>query len=87
MAGIMASGVRVPDDIHVLAHCNWPAETGTQLPTTRLGFDAAEVLRLALQRVESIRAGQETPELTPVAAAFEDEVARPVSAYETAQTF
>lgn len=82
LAGVMASGVQMPGQLQVLAHCNWPAEVGSQLPIKRLGFDASELLRRAIALVEAVRNGRRAPQRTPVAAVFDDEVssaARPSS--------
>ncbi|MEM6551947.1 MAG: GntR family transcriptional regulator [Planctomycetota bacterium] len=78
LAGVLASGVSMPNDLQVVAHCNWPIETRTRLPITRLGFDAAAVLRTAMQHVEALRHDQPVPDATPVPAVFEDQASAPL---------
>ncbi|MEM6392348.1 MAG: GntR family transcriptional regulator [Planctomycetota bacterium] len=80
LAGVLASGCSMPDDLQVVAHCNWPIDTRTRLPITRLGFDAAAVLRAAMQRVEALRHEQAVPDATPVPAVFEDQASAPLVA-------
>jgi len=47
-AGLLRAGVKVPDDLEIVAHTNWPAPVASQLPMTRLGFDPwGEAARLA----------------------------------------
>ncbi|MEM1211557.1 MAG: GntR family transcriptional regulator [Planctomycetota bacterium] len=78
LAGVLASGLSMPQDLRVVAHCNWPIETRTRLPITRLGFDAAAVLRTAMQRVEALRHDRSVPDATPVPAVFEDQASSPL---------
>jgi DNA-binding LacI/PurR family transcriptional regulator len=39
LAGLVAAAVRVPDDVEVVAHCNFPWPAASVLPVKRLGFD------------------------------------------------
>ncbi len=59
-AGIVASGVRVPEDLQVVAHCNFPWPTPSAVPATRVGYDAAEVLRRCLEEADAQRDGRAT---------------------------
>ncbi len=74
MAGVAAAGVRVPADLPVIGHCNFPWPTPSMLPIRRLGFDAREVLRGCLERLDEQRAGLPPRMETRVPARFEDEV-------------
>ena len=73
MAGVLASGLRIGQDIQLLVHCNWPSQTGA-LPVKRLGFDARDVLRTAVDALERIRAGHSIAQDLPVAPVFDHEV-------------
>jgi DNA-binding LacI/PurR family transcriptional regulator len=73
-AGIAAAGVRVPEDLEIVAHCNFPWPTPSSLPMRRLGYDAREILRLAFTHLDGRRAKKDLPQVTPIPAHFEDEL-------------
>ncbi len=75
MAGVAAAGVRVPKELPVIGHCNFPWPTPSMLPIRRLGYDAREVLRGCLELLDAQRAGRTPPAATRVPARFEDEIA------------
>lgn len=75
LAGIVRAGVRVPDDLVVVAHCNWPTDRASVLPTLRLGFDADDLLERCVGMVRALRRGDDVPEMTPLPALFEHELA------------
>ena len=76
-AGLIAAGVRVPEDIEVVAHCNFPWPTPSVVPVRRLGFDARAVLQSAMECLGRQRQGLPVNPLNMVPAVFEDEVRRP----------
>jgi hypothetical protein len=59
LAGALDEGISVPDDLRVVAHCNWPG-TPPPISATRLGFSAAEVLDAALSMASALRASRMT---------------------------
>ncbi|MBA3684116.1 MAG: GntR family transcriptional regulator [Planctomycetes bacterium] len=71
--GLRASGVRVPEDVDVVVHCNFPWPTPSVLPVRRLGFDARDVLDRCLQWIDATRAGAAPGQIVRVPARFEDE--------------
>ncbi len=71
-AGIISAGIHVPDDCALVAHCNFPWPTPSVLPARRLGYDAREVLRTAMNAIAAIRRG-EAPGNLVIPARFEDE--------------
>lgn len=73
-SGLLATGVRVPQDVEIVAHCNFPLLAPAALPAQRLGYDAREVMATCIDLIDRARAGQKTPALTPIAARFEDEI-------------
>jgi len=75
LGGLLASGVRVGEQIDVVAHCCWPWPVPTMPQVKRLGFDAAEVLTVALRMVDAQRGGRREQVEERVVARFEDEVA------------
>lgn len=44
MGGLIAAGVRVPDDVQVVTHCNFPAAAPKVLPVKRLGYRIRDVM-------------------------------------------
>lgn len=73
-AGLVRAGVRVPEDLEVVAHCNFPWPTPSVLPVKRLGFDARRVLHECIQSIDAQRRDKriEAPILVP--AVFEEEL-------------
>lgn len=76
-AGMVAAGVRVPRDLDVVVHCNFPWATPAALPVRRLGYDAREVLDHCLDWIDATRIGAETGQSVLVPARFEDEIDAP----------
>jgi DNA-binding LacI/PurR family transcriptional regulator len=75
-AGLVAAGLRVPDDCTVVAHCNFPWPAPSALPVRRLGYDARRLLDEAIAAIGRWRAGGPAGELVTIPAQFADEVAR-----------
>jgi len=57
-AGLVDAGVRVPRDLQVVAHCNFPWPTPSSLPVKRLGPDARHVLAACVRSIQLQRAGR-----------------------------
>jgi DNA-binding LacI/PurR family transcriptional regulator len=53
--GLMDAGVRVPQDVRVVSHCNFPYPVECPVPVTRVGFDSAEVLARCMALLEMQR--------------------------------
>jgi DNA-binding LacI/PurR family transcriptional regulator len=77
--GLVSAGVRVPRDLEVVAHCNWPLPPLPVTPVKFLGFDARQFLRQAITSLEAQRRGDAVPPLSSIAPAFEDELPTPPS--------
>jgi DNA-binding LacI/PurR family transcriptional regulator len=73
-AGLVAAGVRVPDDLEVVAHCNFPHPTPSVLPVRRLGYDAREVMKACVESIDIQRRDGKTAPTVTVKAVFEDEI-------------
>jgi DNA-binding LacI/PurR family transcriptional regulator len=76
-AGLLAAGVRVPEDVAVVAHCNFPWPTAAATPARRLGYDAREVLLRCLDWIDAQRAGRAVEQRILVPARFADERVEP----------
>jgi len=46
--GVIASGLRVPSDLEVVAYANFPVPTISHVPALRRGFDAEAILKAAV---------------------------------------
>ncbi len=75
VAGLLAAGVKVPEDIVVLAKWNYPSQqTTTVMPVVRLGLDCRKILSKALELLDMQQRGRKPPEITELEAKFEDEI-------------
>lgn len=63
LAGLIEAGISVPADLHVVAHCNWPAATHPLIPTIGLGYDVRDLLRLCVRSLQAIQAGESVPQV------------------------
>ncbi len=73
-AGLLASGVQVPGDLDVVAHCNFPWPTPSAVPVRRLGYDARHILHACLESLDQQSRGEPHAVMTQVPAIFEEEV-------------
>jgi DNA-binding LacI/PurR family transcriptional regulator len=60
-AGLIDAGVRLPEDLAVVAHVNFPASVHIVLPITPLGFDCAELIHAMAHSIDQQRAGRAVP--------------------------
>ncbi len=74
LAGLIAAGAKVPEDVEVVAHCNFPHPVSASVPVRRLGFDARRVLQACFADLDGQRAGQKVPQETKISAQFEEEI-------------
>jgi DNA-binding LacI/PurR family transcriptional regulator len=75
LLGVYHAGLRIPDDVDVVAHCNFPQARVSAFPVTRLGYSAAAILERAFAVVDLQRQGRKVPMLTRLPAGFEEEFA------------
>ena len=80
--GILAAGVRVPDDIEIVAHCNFPYPTPSAVPAVRVGCDVREVFRACIDLIELLRRGEDAPPITSLPVYLDDEL-KPIMAIQT----
>lgn len=74
--GIAASGVRVGEELDIVAHCNFPSPPKSYVPVQRLGFDARELLLAMTDVIDAQRRGEPVRSITWISAKFQDEVPR-----------
>jgi DNA-binding LacI/PurR family transcriptional regulator len=72
--GVIESGLRTPDDLDLVGHCNFPWPSASVLPLTRLGFDANEVLQRCIESIDQQRQGKTVPDVTLIPPRFENEL-------------
>ncbi len=77
MKGLEAAGVRVPEELAVVAHANFPDPTPSPLPITRLGYDAREILRRCVEGCDRQRRERIGVTRSTVAPVFAHEVVDP----------
>lgn len=73
-AGLLAARVRVPDEVDVVGHCNFPWPTPSVVPAKRIGFDARQVLAAFIASIDMQRRGETPPTVTEIPAVMDDEV-------------
>lgn len=77
IAGVLAAGLRVPDDIDIITHANFPHPIPTSVPVTRLGYSVPELFSACVRLIDAQRRGETFPAITRIPAYFEHEVAQP----------
>lgn len=71
--GVALSRVRVPEEVELLVHANFPAPQRAVLPATYLGFDARRIVETGLAGIRARQRGVPVPPMTLVPAQFEHE--------------
>ncbi len=74
LAGLMAAGVKIPDELEIVALSNFPATVSTALPLAYLGFDFHEIVKECLHILEMQRHGEKPLNFTKIPAVFVDEL-------------
>jgi DNA-binding LacI/PurR family transcriptional regulator len=74
-SGLVAAGVRVGEELELVAHCNWPWPPRSVLPMVRIGFDVRAVLQGAIDAITRQREGKAAEPYQRVPALFEWEIA------------
>ncbi len=74
IAGLMKAGVRVGEDVDVVAHANFPLTAMTGQPIRRLGFDVRQVIARCIEAIDRQRAGEAEPQELMVQAQWEQDV-------------
>jgi DNA-binding transcriptional regulator YhcF (GntR family) len=88
LLGLSMAGMRVGEDVDVVAQCSYPLTKAKALPIHWLGFDARKMLQMALEFLESPPEAAEEPVCIYLPAEFEDELTNPQSvALEDPQRF
>ena len=78
LQGLTAAGIRVPEDLEVVAHGNFPADLSSlerEVPVRRLGYSVPAMLETCLRLLDDQRANKHVAQLTTIEACFEAELA------------
>lgn len=73
-AGLIQAGMRVPEEVEVVAHCNFPYSGSGVLPVTRLGYDIRATLLKAVDVLDRQRRAQDGPTKVTIPPVFEWEL-------------
>jgi DNA-binding LacI/PurR family transcriptional regulator len=71
--GISQARMKVPDELGIVGHSNWPLLSTPVLPIKRLGFYAGQTLRMCMDAIDAFRRGDVAPVCQIVEPMFEDE--------------
>ena len=66
-SGLLAAGLRIPDEISLVVHCNWPWPVPDVVPMMRVGFDTHEVLHIALDMINRARRNESVTDVVVAA--------------------
>jgi len=77
LTGVVASGVKVPDDLEVVVHCNFPNPPAAILHVKKIGFDCRELLHVCCNLIDMQRRGEPVPLEVQLPAICEDELGAP----------
>ena len=72
-AGLVEARARVPHDIEVVAHANFPEPTTSVVPARRLGYDTVKVLEAAIASIDARRRGEKVAQSETIDAVFAEE--------------
>ena len=73
-AGLAAAGARLPRNLAIVAHTNFPLPTTSALPAVRLGFDVRRVVATCIDVLDQRNRGATLPGPVIVPVEFEGEV-------------
>ena len=73
-AGLLAAGVRVPEECRVVAHGNFPWATQSLVPAKRFGPDTRQVLKACIDLIDAARRGDATPKTVTLPMFADDQV-------------
>ena len=73
VSGVADAGVRVPQELTIVAHANFPAIQPTPILVTYLGYDTATTLHTALRCIDRQLAEEKVPNITGLDPVFDFE--------------
>jgi DNA-binding LacI/PurR family transcriptional regulator len=73
LGGVVEAGVRVPSELRIVTHCNFPWPLASVVPVCRIGYPSAALVAACLDELAAQRAGA-APSTRTVEAVFESEL-------------
>jgi DNA-binding LacI/PurR family transcriptional regulator len=73
-SGLMTAGIRVPADVTVVNHANFPEPRSANLPFTRIGFDIRQLMLEAVDLITAARQGRRPAQPRRIGAIFEHDL-------------
>lgn len=70
VAGVVAAGIRVPEHLTIVAHCNFPWQVVSAVPVLRIGYETRDLLAACLEELAAQQQGA-APGTRVVQATFE----------------
>jgi DNA-binding LacI/PurR family transcriptional regulator len=74
LGGLIDAGVRVPDEVAVVGHANFPVAPSKPLPIRLIGYDTRALFQTCAELIDRQRAGEQVPGMTVVPMLWEEEV-------------
>lgn len=74
LAGLAAAGMKVPEEVAVVGHANFPVPPAKLLPVRLLGYDVNLLLRTCVELIDRQRAGEPVPGKTVMPMLWEEEL-------------
>ncbi len=76
LSGVFLSGVKVPEELEIVAHCNWPNPVTSIIPVRKLGYDVRVAVSIMIDKLLKSRgkSGLQDTEPIPVLPFFEEEL-------------
>ncbi|MBS3764702.1 MAG: GntR family transcriptional regulator [Planctomycetes bacterium] len=78
---IAASPVKVPEDLDIVCHANFPCPPPTAVPAHKVGYRMDEVIDVAIRHINALRRGDEDVRTIKILAKTEGEVENAVREY------
>ncbi len=66
--GLARTGIRIPEELGIVAATNFPNIVPAVVPVTRIGFDIPVLLDLLVERLQQVTRGETPPEFTNIRA-------------------
>jgi DNA-binding LacI/PurR family transcriptional regulator len=80
LAGVRAAGLRLREDVEVVAHANFPWSPAPLAPITRIGWETGHLLSRCIDCLDAQRRGETVEAISLVPALFENELRQTPSA-------
>jgi len=74
--GVVAEGVKTPESLTVLSHCNWRMPPARPFAMELLGYDSAQLLKSAVSAIDALNDGKAPSEPLLIDPVFESELPR-----------